>query len=424
MANENVDDSIFKILVATDNHLGYGETKPNIAQDSFRAFEEILQLAVKNEVDMVLLGGDLFHESQPSSHSLQKCTELLKKYCLGDKPVAIEFLSDQSEHFSHLKNPVVNYEDPDLNICLPVFSIHGNHDSPGGNELVSALDILSSAGLINYFGRWNDLSKIEIKPILLKKGDTKIAIYGLSHIPDQRLVRLFQEKKVKMPRVDDDDWFNILVLHQNRANRGIKNFIPYDIIPEFINLVIWGHEHDCNIEPKQCTQNGPYISQPGSSVATSLSEGESADKHVGLLKVYKDTFKIISLPLKSVRPFIFDDIILCKPGTDDFNLDAPKEQAINDVKTKVEEMIQKATIKQEDNSTPLKPLIRLSVKYYTETQIFNGIRLGHHYENRVANPGDMFKFSNYVPKERRNRKDGVCAVDDTEFNDVSVLIRM
>lgn len=65
-----------------------------------------------------------------------------------------------------------------------------------GSELISALDILSSAGLINYFGRWNDLSKIEIKPILLRKGDTKIAIYGLSHIPDQRLVRLFQEKKV------------------------------------------------------------------------------------------------------------------------------------------------------------------------------------------------------------------------------------
>lgn len=66
-----------------------------------------------------------------------------------------------------------------------------------------------------------------------------------------------------MIRVDDDDWFNILVLHQNRANRGSKNFIPYDIIPEFIHLVIWGHEHYCNIEPKQYTQDSFYISQPG-----------------------------------------------------------------------------------------------------------------------------------------------------------------
>lgn len=65
-----------------------------------------------------------------------------------------------------------------------------------GSKGVSVLDVFSSMGFINYFGRYNDLSEIEIKPILLKKGGTKIAIYGLSHIPDQRLVRLFQEKKV------------------------------------------------------------------------------------------------------------------------------------------------------------------------------------------------------------------------------------
>lgn len=34
MANESVDDSIFKILIATDNHLGYGETKPNIGNEN------------------------------------------------------------------------------------------------------------------------------------------------------------------------------------------------------------------------------------------------------------------------------------------------------------------------------------------------------------------------------------------------------
>ena len=28
--------------------------------------------------------------------------------------------------------PAVNYEDPNLNIAIPVFSIHGNHDDPQG----------------------------------------------------------------------------------------------------------------------------------------------------------------------------------------------------------------------------------------------------------------------------------------------------
>ena len=25
-----------------------------------------------------------------------------------------------------------NYEDPDINVAIPVFSIHGNHDDPSG----------------------------------------------------------------------------------------------------------------------------------------------------------------------------------------------------------------------------------------------------------------------------------------------------
>ena len=28
--------------------------------------------------------------------------------------------------------PVVNYQDPNYNIALPVFTIHGNHDDPAG----------------------------------------------------------------------------------------------------------------------------------------------------------------------------------------------------------------------------------------------------------------------------------------------------
>ena len=34
--------------------------------DSFVSFEEVMQKAVELEVDMVLLGGDLFHDNKPS----------------------------------------------------------------------------------------------------------------------------------------------------------------------------------------------------------------------------------------------------------------------------------------------------------------------------------------------------------------------
>jgi double-strand break repair protein MRE11 len=103
-------------------------------------------------VDFIILGGDLFHDNKPSRMAIHKTMVLLRQYCLGDKPCPIEFLSDQSENFPD-RFAKVNYMDPNLNVAIPVFSIHGNHDEPTGKENLCALDILSAAGLVNYWGR-------------------------------------------------------------------------------------------------------------------------------------------------------------------------------------------------------------------------------------------------------------------------------
>ena len=63
-----------KILLATDNHVGYLENDPIRGNDSFITFEEIFKIAKEREVDFVLLGGDLFHEVRcgcccPLSHA-------------------------------------------------------------------------------------------------------------------------------------------------------------------------------------------------------------------------------------------------------------------------------------------------------------------------------------------------------------------
>lgn len=49
-----------------------------------------------------------------------------------------------------------------------------------------------------------------------------------------------------------------------------------------IKLVVWGHEHDCRIWPEPVEGKNYYITQPGSSVATSLAYGESIPKCVQL----------------------------------------------------------------------------------------------------------------------------------------------
>lgn len=152
-------EDIIRILVATDNHIGYLERDPIRGQDSINTFKEILQLAVKHDVDMILLGGDLFHENRPSRDCLYQVMALLREYTLGDKPVQLELLSNpddgQAEGYSF---PAINYEDPNLNVAIPVFSIHGNHDDPQGagpEGALCALDVLSVSGLINYMGKFD-----------------------------------------------------------------------------------------------------------------------------------------------------------------------------------------------------------------------------------------------------------------------------
>lgn len=145
-------------MLATDNHIGYLERDPIRGQDSINTFKEILQLAVKHDVDFVLLAGDLFHENRPSRDTLYQTMALLREYCMNDRPVQIELLSDPDEgkaagyscvtrcyiyvcvdDSSATRFPAINYEDPNLNIGMPVFSIHGNHDDPQGAGPVSCL---------------------------------------------------------------------------------------------------------------------------------------------------------------------------------------------------------------------------------------------------------------------------------------------
>ncbi|XP_010350596.1 double-strand break repair protein MRE11 isoform X1 [Saimiri boliviensis] len=390
------DENTFKILVATDIHLGFMEKDAVRGNDTFVTLNEILRLAQENEVDFILLGGDLFHENKPSRKTLHTCFELLRKYCMGDRPVQFEILSDQSVNFGFSKFPWVNYQDGNLNISIPVFSIHGNHDDPTGADALCALDILSCAGLVNHFGRSMSVEKIDISPVLLQKGSTKIALYGLGSIPDERLYRMFVNKKVTMlrPKEDENSWFNLFVIHQNRSKHGSTNFIPEQFLDDFIDLVIWGHEHECKIAPTKNEQQLFYISQPGSSVVTSLSPGEAVKKHVGLLRIKGRKMNMQKIPLHTVRQFFMEDIVLAN-HPDIFNPDNPKvTQAIQSFcLEKIEEMLENAERERLGNSRqPEKPLVRLRVDYSGGFEPFNVLRFSQKFVDRVANPKDVIHF--------------------------------
>uniref|UniRef100_A0A1B0GJN6 Mre11 DNA-binding domain-containing protein n=1 Tax=Lutzomyia longipalpis TaxID=7200 RepID=A0A1B0GJN6_LUTLO len=405
--DEIKDEDVIKILVTTDNHLGYAEKDSIRGDDSFIAFEECLQKAHEHNVDMILLGGDLFHIANPSQNSFNRCIKLLRNYVLGDSPIELEFRSDQTVNFWDALNRTVNYEDPNMNISIPVFSIHGNHDDPSGFGRLSCIDILASTGLLNYFGKCLNLEKVVVTPLMIIKGATKLALSGISHIHDSRFVRLMESGNVIFENATNEaEWFNLLVLHQNRADRGRKKFIPEETLPKFFDLIIWGHEHDCQIEPELNQKTKFFVSQPGSTVATSLSEGESIPKHCGILKIHRNQFDMTAIQLQTVRPFVFGNLNM---EDHEEELNEPRTKLENQihklVTRRIEEMIVKAKEQISGHSKqPTLPLIRLRVQYSHDSYSFTPNVIHVQFFNRVANPNDIVTLHRQVSRTKQDIK--------------------
>ncbi|KAL2166531.1 hypothetical protein VTG60DRAFT_2544 [Thermothelomyces hinnuleus] len=416
---QNYEPDTIRILVSTDNHVGFEERDPIRKDDSWRTFDEIMQLARTRDVDMVLLGGDLFHDNKPSRKSMYQVMRSLRKNCLGMKPCELEFLSDAAEVFEGAF-PHVNYQDPDINISIPVFSIHGNHDDPSGDGHFCSLDLLQVAGLVNYFGRVPETDNIHVKPILLQKGKTKLALYGLSNVRDERMHRTFRDNKVRFyrPAQQKSDFFNLLALHQNHYAHTQTSYLPENMLPDFLDLVIWGHEHECLIDPQRNAETGFYVMQPGSSVATSLVPGEAVTKHVAILSISGKSFEVEKIPLKTVRPFVTREITL---ATDKRFKGLEKKQDNRQDITKrlmliVEEMIEEANAKwrsihsedeipEDEEEQPL-PLIRLKVEYTapegSKFEVENPQRFSNRFAGKVANQNDVVYF--YRKKTGTSRK--------------------
>ena len=434
--NKNKNDpNLFRILIATDNHLGAHERDPIRKNDSFIAFREILELAKKEKVDALFLGGDLFDQNKPSRETLVQTMDVLREYVFGDDAIEFEVVSDQSINFPN--RGIVNFEDENVNVALPIFAIHGNHDDPSGQENLSALDILSSCSLINYFGKHalsgSNTGAIELKPVLLRKGETKLALYGLGWIRDQRLHQMMASKgNVKWIRPGSSDektplanWFNLMLIHQNRVSHAPKNSISERHLPNWMDLVVWGHEHECLIEPQLF--DGVSVSQPGSSVTTSLVEAESGTKKICILelkpgKEKKDPphWRLLPVPLQTTRPYAFKNVSLAEQEdllNEEEDGGGQDQEAIENflmitVNGMIKEAMQNAAsgVKKLAQLNQL-PLIRLRVDLTGGFQSVNVQKFGQKFVGKVANPSDMLLFHKSKKKKGGNKD------EEDEFNE-------
>ncbi|KAJ4399489.1 meiotic recombination [Didymella pomorum] len=425
-----------RILVATDSHVGYNERDAHRQDDSWKTFDEVMCLAKEHDVDMVLHAGDLFHENKPSRKSMYHVMRSIRQNCLGEKPCELEMLSDASENFGGIFDHV-NYEDEDINIAIPLFAIHGNHDDPSGEGSFSPLDLLQASGLVNYFGRTPEVDKIQVKPVLLQKGRTKLALYGLSNVRDERLFHTWRDGNVKFfqPGTQKDEWFNIMSVHQNHHAHTPTSYLPENFLPDFMDLVVWGHEHECLIDPRYNPEMGFHVMQPGSSVATSLMPGEAVPKHVAIISVTGKEFESESIRLKSVRPFIMKEIVLAeekdikeKELWRSSDNRAKITQHLNQI---VEDLIEEAKREwlelQDEGNEELeapRPLVRLRVEYTApqpgEFNVENPQRFSNRFMDRVANVNDIVQFHRKKKAPTRAMKNNAEMPDEKVMQEITL----
>ena len=150
-----------KISIISDLHLGYGQNTER-ENDSFEAFQEAVEKSL--DCDVILLGGDMFDMKIPNTEVFTSAIGILKKTL--EKENGIRIIGGVNKNTD---------EFPLIKQGIPVIGIAGNHERRV-KGLLNPVEALEKAGFLIY---------LHCNAIVLEKAGEKIAVHGMSSVPDQ-----------------------------------------------------------------------------------------------------------------------------------------------------------------------------------------------------------------------------------------------
>lgn len=212
-------DSPFKGITEIHPHL-----KELLYQSTFDSYKQIIEIAIREKVDCVLIAGDIFDGADKSLQAQLKFRNGLQR------------LADES---------------------IPSFIVHGNHDP---------LDSWSATL------KWSDMVKVfsgdKVECVSLKRKEKIIAyIYGISYKTrdiKENLSLKYKRKDTKIPAIG--------LLHANVGiNTGHESYAPAtkdDLISQNMDYWALGHVHNFQI----VNESNPVIVYPGNSQARNPRE--------------------------------------------------------------------------------------------------------------------------------------------------------
>ncbi|MEK6970579.1 MAG: metallophosphoesterase [archaeon] len=240
-----------RLAIVSDTHLGFARGSPREG-DAFFNLQQALEGIVAQGPDAILFPGDLFDHKIPDQEVWHECFELFGLVQNGkqaDVKVVHHARGGDVRPFSYKG--------------IPIIAIAGTHEYRS-KDLKNALQVLEMG---------NFLVCLHASYALIEKDGEKVAIHGMSGIPEKRALealRMYNPRPLAGAH-------NLLVLHQS-----IKEFLPSkdDMVatiglpdlPGGFNLLVNGHLHWTSITEWE----GKKLLIPGSTVFTQMKrlEGE------------------------------------------------------------------------------------------------------------------------------------------------------
>lgn len=262
-----------KFAHMADCHIGsYRDEKMRAL--SLEAFKQSIDKVIQEQVDFLLISGDLFNTSLPSVDVLKVATSKLKT--LFDKHI-------------------------------PVYIIAGSHDfSPSGKTM---LDVLENAGLcINVVkGTVNDEGSLQLQFTTDPK--TGVKITGM--IGKKGVLEKTYYESLDAKNLEDESGFKIFMFHSaitELKRKGMENMdsTPMSYLPKNFNYYAGGHVHDPLMESSP--ELGGVITYPGPLFPNSFKE--LADLKQGGFYIFdtdsQDLLTFVPIILKEVLSIIID----------------------------------------------------------------------------------------------------------------------
>ena len=334
------------------------------------------------------------------------------KHCIGSKK------TNQIEIpcYNGLTEPP-NINSDDLNVNIPFFVIHGNHDAPAGENVPAPCKLLSTVKFINYFKTENIDDYINLSPVVIRRNDLDVVLYGIGFLFQKAFYNALKNKKFNFlkPNIQlNQNVYIICLIHQDKIGRDSKMENFQEMMTStysFIDLFIWGHEHE-HIK----YQDGSKVMQIGSTICTNLSKKSSFGNYMVIYEISLNNDEIhtnfTEIPLQKTRPLLYKNISI------PLSLSMKKEDYISKIETEIQNLLAKSEFE--------KPFVRLRIQKgpgLWDPHCINVHNIEHNFSNIVANPTSIIKTKEPKIKPEKDKKkshesNSLNSVDPIEFNDV------